>query len=472
MNHFRTLLAAALLASLSLAAPGAFDSALAAQAQDSKLVYYDLSGKAATPEGGPVELRETVDLTLKHNPNLKALHEYREAAEFDRKRAFSGFLPSLDATGGVGFEQWSDYVTRSNTPGNQNKHDYYRRADASVSLTQTLWDGFAAWSRYRMADATLTSAENRLFDNAEALTLDAVLAHMDVCRQWKMIQLSILNVENHRRILQSQRSRVSAGAATRADVTQTQARLARAESSLSDARLALAGAQFKYKTLTGQNPGLLLVPPAPRLAYAGLEEALAETAAYNSKIKSKHADIDAALAQKELNKSAFHPRIFLEAGYDYQHHIQSSTDYAWGSSLMLRGSWNLYNGHYDWYNVKGQNSRVSQANFELQALRDNLTEETSYTWFQWQTSRDQTDFFKQAVTYNTQTRDMYLQQFNVGSRSLLDVLDSENELYSSSIQLVTAQMNELAAQYRLLTLGGKILPAFEVDKSGLILAAE
>ena len=66
-----------------------------------------------------------------------------------------------------------------------------------------------------------------------------------------------------------------------------------------------------------------------------------------------------------------------------------------------------------------------------------------------------------------QARSEYLQQFNVGQRSLLDVLDSENELFSSSIQLVTAQQNVIAAKYRLLTLGGALLANFDIDRAGL-----
>ena len=68
---------------------------------------------------------------------------------------------------------------------------------------------------------------------------------------------------------------------------------------------------------------------------------------------------------------------------------------------------------------------------------------------------------------NTLTRDMYLQQFNVGQLSLLAVLASYNELYSTSMQLVTAQMNEIAAQYRLITLGGKLLGYFDIDRNNL-----
>ena len=61
------------------------------------------------------------------------------------------------------------------------------------------------------------------------------------------------------------------------------------------------------------------------------------------------------------------------------------------------------------------------------------------------------------------TRDAYLQQFNVGQRSLLDVLDSENELYSFSIQLVTSKLNETAAQYKLKALGGELIPSMGFD---------
>jgi Outer membrane protein len=64
---------------------------------------------------------------------------------------------------------------------------------------------------------------------------------------------------------------------------------------------------------------------------------------------------------------------------------------------------------------------------------------------------------------------MYLEQFNVGQRSLLDVLDAENELFSSSIQLVTAQQNVIAAKYRLLTLGGSLLSSLGIDRSTLVI---
>ncbi|MDR2893279.1 MAG: TolC family outer membrane protein [Deltaproteobacteria bacterium] len=418
----------------------------------------------------PVTLNDTIALTIKNNPNIKAFQEYRQAAEFDRKRARSGFLPTLNASAGIGFEQWNSATTRT---GNPQKDDvFYKRYDHSIVLSQTIWDGFAAWSRYRMTDSMLTSAEHRLFNNVEGLTLDAILAHMEVCRQTKMVQLSEMNASNHRRILSSQIDRQSGGVSTRADVAQTQARLARAESSLVEAKLALNVARISYKNLTGQEPGALVTPRAPEEIFASLENALAGGLNNNSQILSKLADIDTAFAQKDLDQSAFHPRIYLEVSNNYNWQVQDSDTYAWGTAVMLRAQWNLYNGHYDWYTLKGDKARIRQATRELQALRDNLAQETSSTWSEWLANIDQVKFYGNAVIYNTQTRDMYLQQFNVGARSLLDVLDSENELFSTSMQLVTAQMNEVAAQYRIITLGGTLLDYFQVDRAAIVVETE
>lgn len=417
-------------------------------------------------------MRDSIEATLKNNPNIKAFQEYRQSAEFDRKRARSGFLPKLDARAGWGYEQWSDSGTRTKTGTNQKDDKFYERYDGTLTLTQTIWDGLGAWSRYRLADAMLTSAEHRLFDNAEALTLDAILAHIEVFRQRRMVELSEVNVANHMRILDSQTQRQRAGATSRADVTQTQARLARAEASLVESRMALDAAIANYKKLTGFDVGGLETPYQPNYAFPSLENALANSMTNNSKVMAKRADVDATYAQKELDKAAFHPHIYLEAGGTYRNQNEGSDTYQWGTNVQVRAQWNLYNGHYDWYNLKSNKARIRQNNRELQALRDNLAEETTNTWNQWMAAKEQVKFYSNAIIYNTETKDMYLEQFNVGQRSLLDLLDSENELYSSSMQLVTAQMNEIAAQYRLLTLGGKILEYFEVNKDGIAIETD
>lgn len=426
---------------------------------------------SAEADDTPMSLQDSVEATLRNNPTIKAFQEYRQAAEHDLSRAKSGYLPRVDLSGGIGLEQWEDTTTR-NKAYSQDKHDYYGRSDVSLVITQSIFDGWATTSRKKMSESMLDSAEFRLMDNAEVLSLDTILAHIEISRQLQLLSLAEINVRNHMSILGSQNERRDAGVANLSDVTQTQSRLARAEATLADTRLALQNAYDNYKNLTGFVPVALDVPNQPDYSYPSLENALANSMVNNSKVRSKRADVDTSYAQKELDKSANYPSLYLQAGPSYSWQTGSSDTDQWNTAVQLRTEWNLYNGGYDINNIKGTKARIRQGNRELQALRDSLAQETSNTWTLWQTAREQTVFFTNAVLYSTQTRDMYLEQFNVGQRSLLDVLDAENELYSSSIQLVTSQMNEIAAQYRLLTLGGKLFGYFSIDGELLKVATD
>lgn len=433
-------------------------------------LLFTCGGAFAQEPAAPGTLKDTVLSTLGYNPDIKAFQEYRQAAEHDVSRARSGWLPRVDARAGWGVEQWSNEQTRRSSSVRgiaQNDSGFYERSEASIIIQQTIWDGFATWSRYQIGTTRLDSAASRLLDNAEAASLDAVLAHIEVYRQRRLVALSELNVQNHKDILASQKERLRVGASSMADVTQTTGRLARAEASLTETRSALEVALAAYQRLTGKNAGELEAPYGPESPYPSMEAALADSQTNNPKVKALQADIRTAKAQKELDKSPFHPQIYLEAGPSYQWQLQGSQTYEWGTTVMLRGVWNLFDGFYDWYNVKGDAARMRQTKEQLNSQTDDLARDTAATWSALLSAREQARYFEVAVDNNTQTRDAYLQQFNVGQRSLLDVLDSENELYSSSIQLVTARLNEVAAMYRLKALGGELLASFNVDRGSL-----
>lgn len=425
----------------------------------------------ALDEEVTTSIRDSIEATLRNNPTIKAFQEYRQAAEFDVDRSYNGYFPRVDLQAGIGMEQWEDATTRQDS-SSQDKHKFYGRSDASLTVTQNLFTGFATSSRVQMSQTMLESAEYRLIDNAEALSLDAILAHIEVHRQRQLLSLAEINVRNHQSILESQIERQAAGVANLSDVTQTQARLSRAESTLAETKMALQNAYANYRRLTGMVPATLETPAEPGYVYPSLENALANSMTSNSKVRSKRSDVDTSYAQKELDKAAFYPRVYLQAGPSYSWQNGNSDTDQWNTAVQLRTEWNLYNGGYDNKTLSSNKARIRQGNRELQALRDSLAEETENTWTQWQAARELTIFYSNAVLYNTQTRDMYLDQFNVGQRSLIDVLDSENELFSTSIQLVTAQLNEIAAQYRLLALGGKLFGYFAIDTELLKVATD
>lgn len=431
------------------------------------VAFLPFSGHAAEN----TTMKDTVQKTLSYNPTIKGFQEYRQAAQHDLRRARSDWFPRLDLRAGYGAERWNDTTTRRRDNG-QDTTTFYDRSTVNATLSQIIWDGMATWNRVTLSEQRLDSAHSRLFDNAEALSLDALLAHIEVYRQNRLLALADLNVRNHERILSSQFARQRSGASTMADVTQTQSRLTRTQATKVETQAALEVAMANYERLTGTLPGNLETPQTPQQAYASLEDAITRAQAGNFKIKALQSDFEASKTQIELDKAPFHPTVTLDLGQDYNWRVQSSDTYSYGTSLMLNVNWNLFRGGYDWYNVKGDRARSRQSHNELLAQMDAIAEETSATWSQLVSAREQVKFFTDGVKFATRTRDMYLEQFNVGQRSLLDVLDSENEVYTASIQLVTAQQNVIAAQYRLLALGGELLPAFEVDRGTIAITTD
>ncbi len=405
------------------------------------------------------DVKESVLFGMQNHPRIKSFQEYRESASYDIDRARSGWFPRLDVRAGYGPRMYSDETTRFL----EHDDNWYMRSDADVVLSQTLWDGFATQRRVDLAKERFSSADSRLFDNSEAVALDAVLAHINVLRQLKIVELSHQNILAHEKILSGQKERVSSGASSMADVTQTQARLARAHSSLATAEADLANAVADYKAATGVEAENLAPVEFPAAAPLDYKDTLEQCIANNPKLAALKSDARAAVAQTGIAKSAFHPNVYLEAGTVYRDYVDSSESWANGFTVLLRMNWNLFNGLYDYYNVKSSKALERQARSDINDQYNTIDQAVKTTWSDLTSSREQIKFYGDAVNYDTQTRDMYGQQFVLGERSLLDLLDAENELFSSSLQLVTSHANEVAAAYKLLALEGKLTDSLGVS---------
>ena len=406
-------------------------------------------------------LRDSALSSLHNHPVVKSFQEYSEAAQHEVGKARSGWFPRLDSRVGYGPRQYSSEDTR--TSGYDD--NWHGRFDGELILTQTIWDGLATASRVDINSAKLNSAQSRLFDNSESIGLDAVLAHIEVLRELQLVALSENNVRVHEKILGSQQERLASGIDTAADVTQTQGRLAQARSTLSSTQADLQVAFANYKRVTGMDAANLAQPNFPAIAPASFDEALMYAQTKNPKLDAYMSDISAADSEITLAKSGYHPTIYAELAGRYNDHVDSSRSWTRGYTALLRADWNLFNGLYDFYNIKASYSRSRQARADYQDIYEQLAQDTKDTWARLEATRQQIRFYSSAVQYAKETTSMYWEQFNIGQRSLLDVLNSENEIFTNSMQLVTAQMNEIGSAYRLLALGGRLLESLNIANS-------
>ncbi len=438
-------------------------SAIAAQNADGQEGAGPSQGNLMA-EPSMTTLQDTIKATLQHHRGLRVIQENRDVIVHELQRARAGWGPRADVNGRAGYSQLSDTTTR---PLGADE-DFYGETGIGLTLVQPLWDGLATRSRVRTAEATLDSMTNRVFDNATTLGLDGIIAHIDLIRRREIYRLAQENVRRHQEILASSKDRQQLGADTMADVTQTEGRLSRALSTLSEAKASLLQGEDAYRRVTGLPVPLELGPVAlPDPMYENSAVVFEEAQKHNPKLLAYLDDIRAAVGERELAKSAFHPMINLEGGPQYTDRQGPGNQWTQSLEIMATLRWNIFNSGADVAATRAALSRIRQSREYMFNFVDDLKLEIEDSWTGYMAAREQHEHYLNAIEFNRATRDAYLEQFVLGQRSLLDVLDAESELFNSSTQAATAQGNILVGGFRLYALSGVLLPRLDIPTEKL-----
>lgn len=411
-----------------------------------------------------VSLRDTVRGVLRHHRALKSAKEEQRALRQDLRQAQAGFGPRVDVTGETGAGVMNDATARAE----HMERDWLSVGTLSAQLVQPIWDGFATRSRVRMAQSALDAASARVLDTSTTLALNAIAAHIDLLRSMRLCELARANVRRHEEILGQAHERLALGADSQADVTQAQSRLSRAQSTLAETEAGLRTARATYARLTGLH--------ASRLEEAALPVGMPDSVAALLALAEKHNpalaaclhEIRRARGEKELQESGMYPSFQLEAGPAYSD--RGGRNERWVSSFDVLATmrWNLFNSGADAAAIRAASARERAARQNFYDYMDSLRLDMESTWHSYQAAREQYARYTEAVAFNRQTCQAYQQQFLLGSRSLLDVLDSETELYTSSSQAETARGNILIGAYRLVALAGDLLPRLKIPEDMLL----
>lgn len=418
-----------------------------------------------TETAAPMTLEDTVRQVLRFSPTLKSMQENREVLRHMVNSSKSGWYPRVDVN--VSGSAMSGSTSNRRSAG-VSSESVGLGGQAGVTLTQTVWDGKATTNTVRATEYRESSMINRVLDNAISLSLDGIIAHINILVRSRNVQLAEQNVETHRTILSKQASLSASGVSTAADVTQAQGRLVRAEATLTDTVNQLDAARISYRQVTGMDPESLATVPVPSASFDSLPSMLEKTIADNPTLQAMHSDTKAARSDRDVTDAAFQPVVTAEVGPSY-----ADTDsrlrgnYEWQMTATMRARWNLYRGGGDEAEREAAAARVRMARQNVYVSADALNAEVRTAWTGYNTASKLVTTYNSAVEYNLQTRDSYMEQFSVGIRSLLDVLDAESELFNSSTQLSVAQGNKLINAYKLLALQGSLFSELGVDPLAL-----
>lgn len=405
-------------------------------------------------------LPEAVRHTLDTNPQVLATRNQLSSREEEIRQARAGYLPTLDAAAGIGKQELE-------APSTGNEKVRLTRHEASLSARQLVFDGFATQEEVARQEARHSSAFYTSLATEENTALRAAEVYINLLRQYELLDIARETLYEHQNIHDQMVLRNKSGVGSKADLDQIVARLALANSNLITAQNNLLDAQTNFYRVTGLQPQLdnLQTPSVNQPLPATQELAEAEALKEHPTLLSANADIDAAEAQYNTSESPMWPRLHLEADKSWDEDIDGVEGENRDWQVMLRMRYNLYNGGAD----SARRRQTAHLLEEAKDVRNNtqrqVVESLRLSWAAHQAISSQYKYLELHVRAATDTKAAYLKQFNIGRRTLLDLLNTENELVDARRALINASYDKLFSQYRIFNSMGQLVREIGVGKS-------
>jgi len=418
-----------------------------------------LVGFAASFSSHAATLGGAVTQTLDTNPYvLQAVNE-RRARDFEVDQAKAGYKPKIDLNAGIGYE-WSD---NPSTRAAGLTSEELTRSELELTLRQMIFDGHLTKYEVERQMARVKSAAYEIGGVAQNTALRAIEVYLELLKQRKDLELARDNLAAHERIFDQIKLRSESGVGRKADLAQIEGRVALAESNVVAAQNNVNEADANYRRVIGSAPGELERPNSSEDSLPQtVEEAVAQGLQSHPTLRSAKADVEATQAQHRVSRYNHKPRFDFEVGRTWNNDLDGVDGRNEDFTAMIRMRWNLYNGGKDDARIKQTAHLIN----ESMDVRDNTAREVEesirLSWTSYQASKQQTAFLKRHMDSSKNTREAYAKQFNIGKRTLLDLLDTENEVFESSRAHNGSDYTYLYAQYRILTGMGKLLEAIEM----------
>ena len=416
---------------------------------------------------GAGTLEDSVRATLESNPDVGVVQADREAIDQELRQARAGYMPSIDLRGAAGPEYTNSTGTRErNTrPPGGDASTTLMRYEFQITLSQMLFDGFATQSEVERQTSRIDSAAYRVQEAAEFVALDAIEAHLDVLRNQALVELARENLAEHRRLRGLVGQLEAQGASSIADVHQTDARVATAQTSLATAIGTLRDAEAGYISVVGVPADNLTEPVVPVGALPESQEAAAAKASIdNPTVLIANADIDVAQAELTGSRSGYYPRLDVQVGTAANKNLDGIKGGDVNAQALLVLRYNLFRGGADIAREREAFSRLREARESLRKAQRGAEKDARVAHNALTTAQARLESLRAAVEAQRATRDVYAQQFDLGQRSLLDLLDAENELFIARSNLTTAQYTEMFGVYRVLAATGDLLTTLKIDR--------
>ncbi len=406
-------------------------------------------------------LNEALARAYRNNPTLNAERARQRATDEQVPQAKSGWRPVISSEASVTHRWDISRQTDSQIIGGDfvskqiYKTDESSPASLSIQLAQPIFRGFKTVEGIKAAEANVEAGRQQLLSVEQDILFRAVQAYMNVIRDRKILQLRKQNVSVLQEQLSAAQQRFEVGEVTRTDVELARARVSQAQSGVASARAQLESSVASYHTLVGKAPGTLK-QPTPIKGPKALRSALSEAQKINPNILAAASVADSARHSVEVTKGDLLPEATVRAS--------ATTTDDWSirgglrTTALVQGvlSVPIYDGGRTYSGVRQAKQVASQRRIQIIEATRSVRESVTTAWNNLHAARSSIVSAKAQVAASQSAFNGVREEYLVGSRSTIDVLNAQQELLNAKIALVAAERDQIVASYQLLGSMGKL----------------
>lgn len=402
-------------------------------------------------------INEVLSYTYENSSTINAQRTGLKAIDENVAKAKAGYRPSLIGTGSMGRSYLkNEYDSGSATPIQEKYQD---PTTLSISFIQPVFSGLSTYNTVEATKQQVKSERENLSNTEQSILLDAASVYMDVLRDRAVLQLQINNEKVLKEHLASYKKRFEAGELTRTDVAQSEARLSGATAARIAAQGNLKVSNTNFTDVTGLDPEKVIkdVTASSIDLPKSLKDALTQAQNHNPQIKAIDYAMKAAEKTVSAKKGQLAPVVDVRAtaSKGQENNLTRRND-AW--QLTANMTVPLYQSGAEYADIRQAKHTENQYRILSRKIRSDVEAVTIRAWENYTATKAQIQSIKAQIKASKIALDGVIREARVGSRTVLDVLDAEQEHLDNQVTLVKTHRDEIVAAYALLTAMGKMNP--------------
>ncbi|PRY25334.1 adhesin transport system outer membrane protein [Aliiruegeria haliotis] len=414
-----------------------------------------LCSAAALPASA-LTVEDAIIYVLETNPDIQAAEANKQAIEFELDRAQAFRTPKFRLEGWAGSSR--DFGSNSAGPGSP-----VEGYEVSAIVSQRIFDGFFTRSEIERQAYRIDAAALRVLERSEFLALEAVRLYADVLRMQQLLGLARSNVAYHREVVSRIQGAFDTGVVGPGDLIQAEERLLVAEDVLLEFELDYDDTRAFFLEVVGvEAESLGSVPSVASRMPSSLDAALSTARRTNPTIRFMQADVGSA---ESLSRRVAHnrfPTVDLEVEGRYGEDVEGLEGTVNDVSVGLKFRYE-FQGRANKANRQEHVRRVNESRARLLSQTRLVEREMRQSWSNMETARERVGLLSEQVAELRELRATYETEFQVGTRSLLDVLNTQNALFRAEASLVNTRVLDTYVKYRVLAASGVLLRSLGIE---------